>query len=34
LFKIAVHWFLCDISMYICIMTWIGSSSLFFSFLA
>jgi hypothetical protein len=25
--------FHCDISMYICIVTWIGSSPLFFSFL-
>jgi hypothetical protein len=33
LFKIAIHWLPCDIFMYICITTWIGSSRLFFSFL-
>jgi hypothetical protein len=33
LFKTAIHWFPCDISMYICITIQIGSSPLFFSFL-
>jgi hypothetical protein len=33
LFNIAICWFLCTISMYICIISQISSSSLFFSFL-